>query len=462
METIIQQIANEMVGEIITTALENKLNLERMIPRILELLKGYAAGIVRQLIMMTDQSMVEDKACRRSEGLVIERRADKRSVMTEIGEIQYERAYYLNQGTGTYGYPIDQLIGVIPYQHVDVGLSKALVSKSREESYGRVVRDCCDGKLSRQTVFNKIRLAQAVIEVPLEKRKVPELHFDADEDHVAMQGGKGKKTRAIVPLISVYEGIEQDGKRHRCKNVFHISAYGKSPEELWEEVLTRTEQRYDLSDTKIYLHGDGAGWIAKGIDSLYKSKFVLDKYHKNKYLSQLLGGYDKGKAKQLRKDLNQALNDKDEVYFDNIVQLLLMEMPHRTEKILVAANYLKQHMPAIAIHQEDPSAGNGGATEPHISHVLSSRLSSRPMGWSKGTLVRFAPILANGPEVSIKRNKPSSCLSMTAVKAFKATQGRAKEIRLKEAQPSVFPVVQLGKRTELYRLLHSMELSPSY
>ena len=227
-------------------------------------------------------------------------------------------------------------------------------------------------------------------------------------------------------------------------------------------MLTRTEQRYDLSDTKIYLHGDGAGWIAKGIDSLYESKFVLDKYHKNKYLSQLLGGYDKGKAKQLRKDLNQALNDKDEVYFDNIVQLLLMEMPHRTEKILVAANYLKQHMPAIAIHKEDPSAGNGGATEPHISHVLSSRLSSRPMGWSKETLVRFAPILANGPEVSILQNKPSSCVSMTAVKAFKTTKRRAQGIKLKEAQPSVFPVVQLGKRTELYKLLHSMELSPSY
>lgn len=460
METIILQLIREMVGEIIGIALECKMNLERMTPRILELLKGRAVEIIRQLIEMTDKAMLADKTSRRREGLVVERRADKRSIMTQLGEIRIERAYYLNQGTGTYGYPIDQLIGIEPHAHVDVGLSKALVRKSREESYDRAVKDCCDGKLSRQTVLNKIRAAEAVIEKPLHKRIVPELHFDADEDHVALQD-KRSRSRTQVPLISVYEGIEKDGKRHRCTNVFHISAYGKSTETLWEDVLTQTEQRYDLSETKIYLHGDGAGWITKGKEWLPKARFVLDKYHKNKYIRQLLAGYDVKRALQLHADLNQALYDMDEEYFDNMVGMILAEMPHRADKITEAANYLRNQMPAIAIHAEDPSAGNGGATEPHVSHVLSSRLSSRPMGWSKETLKRFAPILANGPEVSFDRKKPSPCTSMAAVKAFQATNRNAQEAHAFVAQQSIFPVIQSGKRTELYKLLHSMELSPS-
>ena len=33
-----------------------------------------------------------------------------------------------------------------------------------------------------------------------------------------------------VPLISVYEGIEKQGKRGKCREIFHISEYGKKPD----------------------------------------------------------------------------------------------------------------------------------------------------------------------------------------------------------------------------------------
>ncbi|MHC1785943.1 MAG: ISLre2 family transposase [Christensenellales bacterium] len=460
MEDIILQLVVELVGEITSTALECRLNLEKMTPKLLDLLKRRAAEIVQQLINMADSALLADKAGRRKEGWVVERRADKRCVMTQIGEIRYERSYYLNKGTGTYGYPIDQFTGTAPYERVDLSLSKALVSKSRGASYGKAVKDCCEGNLSRQTVLNKIREAEAVIEKPLERRSVAELHIDADEDHVALQD-KRQRSRTNVPLISVYEGIEEDGKRHRCKNVFHISAYGKSPDTLWEDVLTQTEQRYDMSDTKVYLHGDGAEWIAKGMAWLPNARFVLDKYHKNKYLRQMLAGYDVKKAHQLYADLNQALYDMDEDYYDNIVGKILAEMPQRAEKIMQAANYLRDHMPDIAIHAKDPSAGNGGATEPHVSHVLSSRLSSRPMGWSKGTLERFVPILANGPEVSFRRKKPPSCPSMAAARAFQTTKCKARAAQRLAAQQGAFPVIQLGKRTELHKLLHAMAFDPA-
>lgn len=461
MDKIIPQLVMEMTEEIIKVTLECKLNLERATPRILELIKRRATEIMQYLIEMTDKSLLEDKAGRRKEGWVVERHGDERAVMTQIGEIRYERTYYQNTGTGTYGYPIDQITGIMPYQHVDVGLSKVLVSKSREESYHRVVNECCKGKLSRQTVLNKIRRAGAMIDKPLDRISVPELHIDADEDHVALQGGLSR-SRTNVPLISVYEGIEEDGKRKRCRNVFHISAYGKEPDILWEDVLTRIEHRYDLGRTRIYLHGDGAGWIAKGMEWLPNATFVLDKYHKNKYIRQMLAGYGTGKAARLREDLDQALCDMDEDYYNNIVEMLLAEMPQRADKITEAANYLRNHMPAIAIHASDPGAGNGGATEPHVSHVLSSRLSSRPMGWSKGTLQRFVPILANGPEVTFEQEKKIPCISMAAVKAFQTTKRKALAARALAEQQISLPVIQSGKRTELYKLLHSLEFNSSH
>jgi hypothetical protein len=460
LETIIHQTLVGMSGEIVETALGCNLNLEKAIPKIMKSIFRYAVDILQQLIEATDKSLLEDKAGRRKEGWVVERRGDKRAVMTQIGELQYKRVYYENIRTGTYGYPIDQIIGVVPYQHVGTGLSKDLVSQSRRQSYHRTVERCCSGSISRQTVLNKIRRAEAVIDKPSGTARVPELHIDADEDHVAMQGSRCR-SRTTVPLVSVYEGIEGNGTRNRCRNVFHISAYGKKPDALWEEVLTRMEQRYDLANTKIYLHGDGAEWIARGLEWLPNASFVLDKYHKNKYVFQLLAGYDAGRVRQLRRDLDQSLYDMDGEYFENIVQMLLYEMPQRAEEITEAANYLRIHMPAIAVQRTDPSAGNGGATEPHVSHVLSSRLSSRPMGWSKKTLQRFVPILANGPEVTFEQEEQAPCTSMAAVKAFQTTRRSALAARALAKQPSSLPVIQFGKRTEIYKLLHSMEYSPT-
>ena len=59
-------------------------------------------------------------------------------------------------------------------------------------------------------------------------------------------------------------------------------------------------------------------------------------------------------------------------------------------------DYLLDNFETIAITKQDAASLNGGCTEPHVSHVLSARLSSRPMGWSKETLEKFVPILAAG------------------------------------------------------------------
>ena len=68
----------------------------------------------------------------------------------------------------------------------------------------------------------------------------------------------------------------------------------------------------------------------------------------------------------------------------------------QTETISQNAAYLQRFVKGISICKKDERANNGGCTEPHISHVLAARLSSRPLAWSETTLKHLAPILAAG------------------------------------------------------------------
>ena len=89
-----------------------------------------------------------------------------------------------------------------------------------------------------------------------------------------------------------------------------------------------------------------------------------------------------------------ALREDDQDLLIQAVDSLVDQYPYRSEIAYRNLHYLLDNYPAIQIWRADAEARNGGASEPHVSHVLSARLSSRPMAWSERTLKSFAPILA--------------------------------------------------------------------
>ena len=337
-----------------------------------------------------DQELREDKGRRKQAGLTVERLEDRREILTLLGPLKYRRTYY-KKASGGYEHPVDQIAGIDAYERVSSGVGLSLVEASCNMSYAKASEYVTGEQVSRQTVMNKIRSASPRRE-QVKQRAVPELHIDADEDHVSLQDGK----RTIVPLISVYEGIERQGKRGICKNVFHISEYGKSVSALWEQVSDEIDRRYDLSHTKIYLHGDGAPWIKQGLDYLPNCEFVLDRYHKNKAIKQALSGIDRLAGSQYEFHIRKALDEGNRDRLLSIRNSLLRRYPEREKTIRENMDYLLSNFESITITKRDMASLNGGCTEPHVSHVLSTRLSSRPMGWSKETLRRFVPILAAG------------------------------------------------------------------
>ena len=399
-----------------------------------------------------DAELLADKAGRKESGLVVERRGDVRQVVTQLGVVSYHRTYYANR-SGGYSYPIDQVVGLESYQRVSSGVGVGLVESAREMSYAKASRIVTGGQVSKQTVMRKIREARPTME-PVLRQKVSALHVDADEDHVKMQSGDSR----IVPLISVYEGIERNGQRGVCKNVFHCSEFGKKTEDLWEEALTEMERRYDLTDTKIYLHGDGAPWIRQGLGWLPNSVFVLDRYHVNKALKSTVSGIERKSGSQYEYHLRRALNEGDRDYFCSVRDSLLARWPERANTILENCNYLLNNFEAIHIYNTDPEARKGGATEPHVSHVLSSRLSSRPMGWSAKTLKKFVPILAAG-QCTFQSEQASAGAAVETERLHKKAAA-SKEMKHSLGLPHPDMVASMpaksGKLTPLYRLLNSL------
>lgn len=356
-----------------------------------ERLSETVTGLLAAYYEVLDRKLLADKAGRKAAGMTVERLREPRQILTRLGMVEYKRTYYAEKD-GTYSHPVDVVAGVERYQRVSGGVSLGLVEAACEMSYAKSSRVVTGGQVSRQTVLHKIRKAQVKEETRVERRHVPVIHIDADEEHVKLQNGKSR----IVPLISVYEGIERAGKRGVCKNVFHRSRYGEKPEKLWEETLAEVERRYDLEGTKIYLHGDGAPWIRAGQEWFPNSEFVLDRYHKNKALKGVVSGIERKVGCQYEALLRKALNEGDKDFFFSVRDSLLLRWPERKKQILEKTQYLLDHFEAIQICQKDPEAIRGGATEPHVSHVLSARLSSRPMAWSEETLRHFVPILAAG------------------------------------------------------------------
>ena len=415
--------------------------------RFKEPLNEATAELISACYERMDEALRTDKLKLRESGLGVVRKNDPREILTAFGTVRYRRTYF-RMKSGEYIYPTDSVAGVEPYRRLSDGVSEALVEASRSVSYAKSAQSAARGQVSPQSVMRKIREC-SVPDTPEteDKPKPATLHLDADEDHITLRGGK----KAVVPLVSVYEGIEKRGKRGICRNVFHIARYGEKTEELWEEVLTEMEKRYDLSETKLYLHGDGANWIRAGLKFLPNCVFVLDPYHRKKALRQAVGGLEEKKAEECRTALYEALKNGEKERFTFLAETLRQTQTAKSAK--EALKYLRNQFDAIHIRFIDPETRNGGATEAHISHILSSRLSSRPRAWSEETLRHFVPVLASGRFLLKKEEDDSPQNPPKPAKRKKKKKTVPFSLGLPDPDRAVSLPARSGKVTPLFNAL---------
>ena len=453
MNKIIQQICINFIEKITEfTSGEGVKTLIELEERFKEISDNFLTGVIKAYLEAIDEAVVLDKAGRRERGLVVERRDEERTIFTRFGEVNFKRVYYWDKKQEEYIHPVDKVAGLESYERVSLSVAADMVNHAAEVSYGQSSRHVTGGEISRQTVMNKIRKMHGLeLERAKQKRSVKVLHITADEDHVALQDG----SNTCVPLITIYEGVRWVGKnRYECINPWHFSAYGSSIEELWLEV---SHWIYDTYDEKvwerIYIHGDGASWIKVGLQYLPKSVHVLDKYHENTALMTATGAQP-----DLREALRSALKNAERNKFCQLVKELLSKAGTYAEKerITEYKKYILNNWDGIEIKKHENCGGC--CAEGQVSHVLSARLSSRPMGWCREGLYFMSRLRAywvNGGHVRPEHLRKDEKLEQYLKKAIK---------RAKKAFMGIDPdelgnifVLKMGKVTPVFRILRGIQ-----
>lgn len=359
-----------------------------------------------QEVLESVEKTIRDSAFRR-QNYYVEHKEDRRTLLTRLGNIEIKRAYYTPKPGGKGVYLLDKYVGIESNDKVSQAALTSALREAVETSYRKGGEEACltSDIISKETVKKLIHGLEIEMpeDIPEQKRKIKSLHIQADEDHVALQfhnekgdlhnTGTGRKSNTAMPkLILLYENIIEDGKpgcgRFELTGKHYFGGLyegAESNEDLWLEVQQYIYDHYDTEYLQnVYIAGDGAPWIVAGCGILDKSKFVLDKFHLWKYIrkatSHLLDN-----AEDARELIYEAIGSKDLGETERLLRKCAASAmtQGKQKEVEDCIRYIRNNWLGIIVRYDDAGADWGCSAEGQISHVLSARESSRPMGWSK-------------------------------------------------------------------------------
>jgi hypothetical protein len=336
-----------------------------------------------RLVIESGMKIVEDEIDEhpaRKQNWHVQRRNDKKTISTVLGDVTYFRTYYCHKKNRSYAYLCDNWFGVEKHERIDTSLKAAIVEKATDLSYQKTIDSFPEvGISSKTTVMNIIRRIGLVendaVPVPFQKKQVKTLFIEADEDHISMQHENGR----IGKIAYVHEGLEAvSNKRKKLINTRYFTGVDIGSEDFWIQVSKYLDEAYNTDTaTKVYLSGDGAPWIREGLNWIPKAEFVIDRYHLSKYI-KMATAHELGADRQLRDYIATNLKKDATKLFKALIETA--EDEKKKDRIKQARTYILRNWKAIQRQQSSDYVGC--SAESHVSHVLSARLSSRPMGWS--------------------------------------------------------------------------------
>ena len=395
MDNIIQQISEKLTKKILEKAYSGGIcDIDLLSSSVLEDCKSAARDILEAIVSDLNIKIREDKPSRKARGLILKEKNRERSLLTEIGRLNLPRDYYYDKKEEKYEYLLDRVIGLQGYERISAGVRAKLVSMATEVSYAKSAETVTGGQLSRQCVRECILKLGAIEKRPQPyepKRKVKELHLFADEDHVHMQRegrAKGKKSR-MVPLVTVTEGVEEESKgRNRTINAMHFVDENFDTKALWKSVEGYIGASYDIeSIERIYIHADGGKWITNGLASFSNVTRVMDGFHLEKRLKEVSRKFP---GSNLRQRIKAAMEKGDRKKLDMLMQEMYARSQDKKqiEFTTKLGGYLTENFEEIRNRLKSDTVGS--CTEGQVSHILSTRFSRNPMGWSEEGLGKLS------------------------------------------------------------------------
>lgn len=374
--------------------MKNPLNWTDQILGIQQILRKFGAAVISELLEECN-TILENSIKRRAFWRIKDR--TKKHLLTSVGMIGFTHTRFEHKETGKTAYLLDQILGIQPHARISRDLECRLLEEAAQSSYRKAGYTASEqDPVSGQTVMRHVHRLKCIRQTngqDQEKRRVKQLYVEADEDHIALQfhekkgdikrfKGHGDNGR-IIKLVYVHEGIETEGKRRSLKHRKYFGGYytGEENKRLWEEVKEYIEETYDTDSLEtIYFQSDGGGWMKKGME-LLGADFVLDGFHLKKYVKRMV----RSTGEQEREaEVNEWIKEgkkKELEEWEKEKAAVLEEKEGK--KLENSYGYIKRNWKGVRNRVGKKAGVLGSSTESHVSHVISARMSSRPMGWSK-------------------------------------------------------------------------------
>lgn len=401
----IQQFIDSGIGKLEKNLIkfaEDPTKVAELVYDVTESITDLGLKILAEELEFHDNTLRES-GVRKKDWYIV--RKDETSLLTSLGTVTYHKTLFKHKKTGQRAYLLDRMMDLEKYARITEDAEAKILEEAVESSYrkGGENASVSAESVSKQTVMKKIHLLEFPQPEPsIEKKAVPYLYIDCDEDHVALQylekcgDLKERKSKCVMPKLAyVYEGIIIENNRHKLINTRYFGGMyegSKGVERFWQEIWDYIEGHYDVDSLKtVYINGDGAGWIKRGTKFIERGEFVLDKFHLQKYLIQATSHlWDS--AEDVKEQIYQALRRKSKKSLSRVFDQIMEVTESESKRAAVEDTraYLINNWNGIKVQIRKQIEGVSCSAEGHVSHVYADRLSSRPLSWSKEGVDKMA------------------------------------------------------------------------
>ena len=409
MQTIIDYMAEEFIKKLSKSKndfYKNPQNLAEFVLSTRKETDELARKFIQNVIQELDDVIYQHP--KRKEKWYVDHKEDEKKLLTSVGEVIYSKTLYKSkieldeEGKPTYCYLLDQVLGLEPNQTMTEDVKANIYREAVQTSYRKGGEMACPEGVTKGTVKNVLHQIKFPknFQIPEVKKVVDYLYIDADEDHYHLQfqnkkgdipiSENGRKCNgAINKIIYVFEDIVPEApksKRNRLVNA-HYFCRGTEQDnkELWKEVFSYIDATYDLEKVKrIYINSDGGPWIKSGHYGFEKTMFVLDEFHLSQSFMRLTR-HMKDSREDAIAELRNCIRRKNKNDFYEVIERLksCASSEKVMERIDKEAGYISSNWMAAKYRLKRKENVKSCSAEGHVYHVLSSRMSTQAMGWSR-------------------------------------------------------------------------------
>jgi hypothetical protein len=332
--------------------------------------------------------------------------ARPRSILTEFGEVGFERRVYIDEFGDRRTY-LDEIVALRPRKRLSPGAFEALALFGSEIPYERAAKMLfrhCAGDVSAMTTMGVLRETGDLLEakaegrrrdlfdhglLPAASRESEELRIEADGIWVALQRAKGRGVE--VKALVAYEG-KNAGRR---VGVVHHALVG-GPKRFWEEGVAHLAGHWSLPALKrCYTGSDGARWCGALSDHLHGPRIVhkLDPWHVNRAIK---AAFPEPRDAAGLFDLLRA-GDLDELL--DVLTLRLDTGLGDETKTRALIGYIRNNRTSIMANT--PSMGTMEGTQ---AHLYAARMKVWGGAWSRegaSDMARIRAALASGESLPV-------------------------------------------------------------